>query len=272
VSISTLKRLEPLKYVLFNELKSFYSSSALLLKRKNEIKSRLGANHNPDVYERFSQKYPQFSKLKRAAVLIAISFDENNETYFTFTKRTENLSFSGQCCFPGGRIDPTDKDEIDTAYREADEECGIKRENLEFIAKLCPCITTSLILVTPVVAFFNKTNFVPLINKDEVELMFDLPTDRFISERDHSIKRIETKIGSYSVHYFDDIVQGQTITTWGLTAFMSMVISELIANRKPDFRLFDQLPPLTEKNFNATLEKFLKSICNNRNVKSDLNE
>jgi hypothetical protein len=29
---------------------------------------------------------------------------------------------------------------------------------------------------------------------------------------------------------------------------------------------------LTEKNFNATLEKFLKSICNNRNVKSDLNE
>ncbi|MDK6685549.1 CoA pyrophosphatase, partial [Escherichia coli] len=37
---------------------------------------------------------------------------------------------AGQMAFPGGRVDPEDVDEIDTALREAEEETGLNRETV----------------------------------------------------------------------------------------------------------------------------------------------
>lgn len=43
-------------------------------------------------------------------------------------------------CFPGGKSDATDKDEIDTALREAKEEVGLQPEKVEVVCRLVPGI------------------------------------------------------------------------------------------------------------------------------------
>lgn len=43
-------------------------------------------------------------------------------------------------CFPGGKSEENDKDEIDTALREAKEEVGLPPEKVEVICRLVPGI------------------------------------------------------------------------------------------------------------------------------------
>lgn len=43
-------------------------------------------------------------------------------------------------CFPGGKSEAIDKDEIDTALREAKEEVGLQPEKVEVICRLVPGI------------------------------------------------------------------------------------------------------------------------------------
>lgn len=47
----------------------------------------------------------------------------------------------GDVCFPGGRQDPSDEDDIQTALRETKEEIGLCPEQVQIIGRLVPCIT-----------------------------------------------------------------------------------------------------------------------------------
>ncbi|KAF5892537.1 peroxisomal coenzyme A diphosphatase NUDT7 [Clarias magur] len=75
----------------------------------------------------------------------------------------------GEVCFPGGRSDPHDRDEIDTALREAVEEVSLPPDEVEVICRLCPVLNQRGLLVTPVVAFISDT-FQANPNPDEVTL------------------------------------------------------------------------------------------------------
>lgn len=138
--------------------------------------------------------------------------------------------------------DPNDKSEFETALREAHEEIGINREDITQIVQIYPMITSSKTLVTPVVAFFDDSHYEPKINKNEVDLVFRLPTSRFISKIDH--KRESYKIPNtndeYYVHYFKDKVDGVEITTWGVTALICILTSSILHSRAPQFQLDPQ--------------------------------
>lgn len=54
---------------------------------------------------------------------------------------------AGEVCFPGGKSDPEDQDEVDTALREAEEEIGLPPEQVEVICKLFPIINKACILL-----------------------------------------------------------------------------------------------------------------------------
>lgn len=41
-------------------------------------------------------------------------------------------------CFPGGKSDPHDQDEIHTALREASEEISLSPDEVEVVCKICP--------------------------------------------------------------------------------------------------------------------------------------
>lgn len=44
----------------------------------------------------------------------------------------------GEVCFPGGKADPHDRDEIDTALREALEEISLPPDGVEVVCRFCP--------------------------------------------------------------------------------------------------------------------------------------
>lgn len=132
--------------------------------------------------------------------------------------------------------DKSDQNETETALREAEEEIGLKRDQLHVLAQLCPLITSTGVLVTPVVAYFDHMEFEPKINKDEVEMIFELPTQRFITNNDHSVKSVELKNNDeYFLHSFHDKVNDEIIKTWGVTALIGIVVSTILARRAPNF-------------------------------------
>ena len=136
------------------------------------LRNRLSKFNAPDYYNKYLKNQSKF--IKQASVLIPISIrqdqgDENPRTYFTLSKRTDLLtSHKGEVCFLGGKRD-NDETEVQTAYREAREEANLDPSSLTFLAQLCPIISYQQILVTPVIAYFDQTNFTPIINKDEVK-------------------------------------------------------------------------------------------------------
>ena len=41
-------------------------------------------------------------------------------------------------CFPGGKRDPSDRDDVETALREAEEEIGLPPDHVQVVCKLFP--------------------------------------------------------------------------------------------------------------------------------------
>jgi 8-oxo-dGTP pyrophosphatase MutT (NUDIX family) len=135
------------------------------------LKAKLSKYNVPDYYEKSLKNHVNISRFKgRAAVLIPISIREDtNSAYFTLSKRTDLMSsHKGEVCFLGGKRDEVDKNDVETAYREAKEEANVDSSSLTFLAQLCPIISFQQLLVTPVLAYFDKTNYQPVLNSKEV--------------------------------------------------------------------------------------------------------
>ena len=74
-----------------------------------------------------------------AAVLVPIT--RSDEPELVLTLRASGLStHSGEVAFPGGRRDPEDRDLVDTALREAEEEIGLPPGLVEMVGPLSSCL------------------------------------------------------------------------------------------------------------------------------------
>ncbi|MEZ4828489.1 MAG: CoA pyrophosphatase [Bacteroidia bacterium] len=74
--------------------------------------------------------------VRKSAVLILV-YPQNGSLYVPFMRRAEGgRVHSGQISFPGGSRDEGDIDFIDTALREANEELGILREDVEVLGQM----------------------------------------------------------------------------------------------------------------------------------------
>jgi 8-oxo-dGTP pyrophosphatase MutT (NUDIX family) len=59
-----------------------------------------------------------------------------------FTRRTEHLpSHPGEVSFPGGRVEASDADPLQTALRETEEEVGIRRSGIKVLGHLVDFLT-----------------------------------------------------------------------------------------------------------------------------------
>ena len=73
-----------------------------------------------------------------AAVLIPLYLDEG-DLHAVYTKRRDDLSkHAGEISFPGGRPDFPEEDLMVTALREAEEEIGLPRAEVEVVGCLPP--------------------------------------------------------------------------------------------------------------------------------------
>ncbi|MBO0711760.1 MAG: CoA pyrophosphatase [Acetobacteraceae bacterium] len=111
--------------------------------------------------------------LTRAAVLVPLVLGPAPGVLLT--KRTAHLArHAGQVSFPGGRMDPEDRDPEATALREAKEELGLEPARVELVGRLSEYVTGTGYRITPVLGLVPPgLEFRP--SPEEVEAVFELP-------------------------------------------------------------------------------------------------
>lgn len=78
-----------------------------------------------------------------ASVLVPVYRGANGELRVILIRRSNNGIHGGHLAFPGGKRDPGDRSMLDTALREAREEIGIQKNQIEILAELPPTETRS---------------------------------------------------------------------------------------------------------------------------------
>lgn len=170
--------------------------------------------------------------LFKSAVLVPLA-EQHGELGILFEERAHHMKRQpGEICFPGGRIDPSDRNELDAAIRETCEELGLAKNQIEPVGAL-DYIVTPFQIVHPFVGRITDVDqirpnadevaswfCVPLsfLQKAEPELHFvdlqmtppaDFPFDLIPNGRNYKWRA--GKIPEYFYFYEDRII-------WGLTA------------------------------------------------------
>jgi 8-oxo-dGTP pyrophosphatase MutT (NUDIX family) len=147
-----------------------------------------------------------------AAVLLII-----HNSQIIFIKRTENLKqHSGEVSFPGGKFDPElDRNFLDTAIREVEEEIGLKKNYYEIIDKLPVQNTVSSnFLVHTYVAKTLKKEVSLKINKSEVKRVILIPINHFFNSKIKA--KVPLKINGKL--YFNTFYYYKEYLIWGATS------------------------------------------------------
>lgn len=150
---------------------------------------------------------------KRAAVLVPLCHVDGVPSVL-FTKRTETVgTHKGQVAFPGGRQDPDDKDAVDTALRELEEEVGIARADVDVLGEFHEATAITGVGVSTVVGFVGSLDVSALrLQAAETEAAFTLPLSTLV-DPDHRTLQV---LGFRRAPQFT----GGPHRVWGLTAFI----------------------------------------------------
>jgi 8-oxo-dGTP pyrophosphatase MutT (NUDIX family) len=101
------------------------------------------------------------------------------------TRRTDHLrDHAGQISFPGGRSEPDDANAADTALREAEEEVGLARRQVEVVGELPVYTTVTSYSVTPVVGLITPP-FELALDSFEVAEAFEVPLSFLMTPANH---------------------------------------------------------------------------------------
>ena len=150
-----------------------------------------------------------------AAVLLALHGDDD-QCELLFTRRADGLAHhAGQISFPGGRIDPGDRDAVDAALREAHEEIALPASSVTPLGYLDCLETISGFCITPVVARVHGN---PPLRAEPAEVaeVFSAPLSYVLDPRNLVDRPYPTASGERllpEVHY-----AGHRI--WGATAMI----------------------------------------------------
>jgi 8-oxo-dGTP pyrophosphatase MutT (NUDIX family) len=161
-----------------------------------------------------------------AAVLVPLVEHDTGLTVL-LTQRAETLKdHAGQISFPGGRIEPEDKDAWHAALREAHEEIGLLPDFVEFAGYLPDHFVITGFRVTPVVGFVNP-DYQLRIAEEEVHDVFEVPLDYILDSANHKSRRRQVAGLTIDVH---DIPYGER-NIWGATAGMLMTLRRMLQSR-----------------------------------------
>lgn len=129
-------------------------------------------------------------------------------------RRSETLrTHQGQIALPGGKWEPTDRDLLETAVREAHEEIGLTHDQVEILGSLDDLHTRTGYVITPFVGWVAEA-FVPAPMACEVARVFSAPLALF--ERAPDTVQFPSLLGDTPVPCWRHA--GEII--WGATAAM----------------------------------------------------
>lgn len=160
---------------------------------------------------------------RAAAVLIPIT--DRAEPGVILTQRPQWLrAHAGQVAFPGGKVDAGDQNEIDAALREAEEELGLSRRDVQVVGATDPYLSGSGYHITPVLGLIPPDlPFDP--NGDEVEAWFEVPMAELFDIARYA--RHEVEWGGRPRTYFEWHWQDRRI--WGVTAGIIVNLARRLA-------------------------------------------
>jgi 8-oxo-dGTP pyrophosphatase MutT (NUDIX family) len=154
------------------------------------------------------------ANFRRAAVLLPL-YIRDAGFHLILTKRTELVpTHKGQISFPGGGFEEADGDLLTTALREAQEEIGLRPEDVEILGALDDTVTvTSQHVVRPFVGIVPHP-YPYRLDPFEIERLIHLPISALLCGAPFREETWEREGGPVKVFFYD--YGGDTV--WGLTA------------------------------------------------------
>ncbi|KAH9748952.1 Nudix hydrolase 15 [Citrus sinensis] len=182
-------------------------------------------------------KDPERFRPKKAAVLICLFEGDAGDLRVILTKRSSRMStHSGEISLPGGKAEEGDRDDGDTATREAKEEIGLDPLLVEVVTVLEPFLSKHLLRVVPVIGILsNKKAFTPTPNPAEVEEVFDAPLEMFIKDENRRDEEREWMGEKFLLHFFDYEYENKKYLIWGLTAGILIRAASVVYQKPPAF-------------------------------------
>ncbi|WP_110927916.1 NUDIX hydrolase [Bacillus massiliglaciei] len=182
-------------------------------------------------------------KFVKYAIIVPL-IEKEDGLHVLFEVRSLNLRRQpGDTCFPGGKVDSQDTDEMAAGIRETMEELGLKREDIYEIYPLDYMISPFGMMVYPFAAIIREPDD-HSINENEVDSLFTVPLSFFL-EQEPDIHYVEFRIEPPEDFPFELIVGGEDYdwsprkmeeyfyyyenrTIWGMTARILNHFIELI--------------------------------------------
>jgi len=157
-----------------------------------------------------------------AAVLIPLAWF-GGEWHLLYTRRTDTVeTHKGQVSFPGGACDPGEQTPEQTALREADEEVGIRPQDVQVLGRVAPMITITSFCVTPVVGVVQWP-YTFRVENAEVARVFTIPLAWLADKKNRwEFKIPGNKYGLIVYHPYD----GEML--WGATAIMTDIFMKIL--------------------------------------------
>ncbi|MGP6170476.1 NUDIX hydrolase [Microbacterium sp. A196] len=196
----------------------------------------LAAAHGNGWDRRVLPPLPEGAKARASAVLILFGVLDSIPARTTdaavardldvlLQRRASTLSsHPGQVSFPGGGRDPEDRDFIDTALREAEEETGLDPAGVEVLAALPELpLAASNHNVTPVLGWWTKPSKVAAVDHAETVEVFRVPVAQLLDPATRYTSTIARGSDVFKGPAFD--IDGTIV--WGFTA---MVLDRLFDN------------------------------------------
>nr|WP_232531686.1 CoA pyrophosphatase [Microbacterium halophytorum] len=127
-------------------------------------------------------------------------------------------SHAGQVAFPGGRIDPGDRDVVDAALREAVEETGLDRAGVDVLGTLPELpLPFSSHRVTPVLGWWARPTPVGVVDERESSSVFRVPVAELLDPAERFSTRIR-RAGETMTGPGWRVGPGRDQLLWGFTA------------------------------------------------------
>jgi 8-oxo-dGTP pyrophosphatase MutT (NUDIX family) len=180
----------------------------------------------------------EVTRARYEAAVLAPVLERGGEAHLLFTKRAAHLGrHPGQMSFPGGGREPEDRTLTDTALREANEEVGMRPEEVDVVGRLDDTRTSSDYRIRPFVGVAPDRVYVP--DESEVAEVAILPVSALTDPANYeSERRDHPTYGVHRIHFFH--VDGYTV--WGATGRMVVQLLE----RTTDWRAPEEVDRVVE--------------------------